>query len=121
MEGFKLKKRTNNVLMKSLQKILIAIIVLICPTAYLVQGQDTKLVSVKSDSFYFESPALFECKVQFPDGYNLKRSFPLIISLHGGGGSYETFKNIWRHFDNPQFIMATPQAPYKWLMGTKIG
>jgi phospholipase/carboxylesterase len=102
--------------MKYLQIILAATIILIWPGAYLVQGQYTKL-----DSFYFESPALFECKVQFPDGYNLKKSFPLIISLHGGGGSYETFKNIWRHFENPQFIMATPQAPYKWLMGTKIG
>jgi predicted esterase len=107
--------------MKYLQIILVSTIILIWPAAYLVQGQYTKLDSVKLDSFYFESPALFECKVQFPDGYNLKKSFPLIISLHGGGGSYETFKNIWRHFENPQFILATPQAPYKWLMGTKIG
>jgi predicted esterase len=29
--------------------------------------------------------------------------------------------NIWKFFENPQFIMATPQAPYKWLMEDKIG
>jgi phospholipase/carboxylesterase len=105
--------------MKSSQKILIGI--LICSTTHFVWGQSTKLASAKSDSLYFDSPALFECKVQFPDGYSLEKSCPLVISLHGGGGSYEIFKNIWIHFDNPQFIMATPQAPYKWLMGTKIG
>ena len=96
-------------------------LILICSITHFVAGQSTELASVKSDSLYFESPALFECKVLFPDGYNSEKSFPLIISLHGGGGSYETFKNIWRHFENPQFIMATPQAPYKWLMGAKIG
>ncbi len=96
-------------------------ILLISSGINFVKGQDTKLDGVKSDSLYFESPALFECKVLFPNRYTLEKSFPLIISLHGGGGSYETFKDIWRHFENPQFIMATPQAPYKWLMGGEIG
>ena len=105
--------------MKSIQKVLVGI--LICSTPHYVFSQSTKLTSAKSDSIYFESPALFECKVRIPTSYSLEESFPLIISLHGGGGSYETFMNIWRHFENPQFIMATPQAPYKWLMGTKIG
>lgn len=107
--------------MKSLPKILMGMVILIFSTTYLVWGQSTKLVSETSDSLYFESPALFECNVQFPDNYKSEKSFPLIISLHGGGGSYKTFKDIWRHFENPQFIMATPQAPYKWLMGDKIG
>jgi phospholipase/carboxylesterase len=107
--------------MKSIQKILIGTLVLICSNTHHVWSQSTNLVSAKSDSIYFESPALFECKVQFPVNYNTEKSIPLIISLHGGGGSYESFKNIWKHFENPQFIMATPQAPYKWLMGNKIG
>ncbi len=76
---------------------------------------------VKSDSLYFESPALFACNLQFPDNYYPDDPFTLVIALHGGGGSYESFRNIWKHFENPQFIMATPQAPYKWLMGDKIG
>jgi len=105
--------------MKSSLKVLI--VILICSSFHYVQGQGTKLATVKSDSLYFESPALFECSIQFPENYNSKRSFPLLISLHGGGGSYESFKNIWEQFDNPQFIMATPQAPYKWLMGYNIG
>ncbi len=108
--------------MKALKNILIGTLILIfCSNTHFVQGQEFELTTIKSDSLYIESPTLFNCKIQFPDNYNLEKSFPLVISLHGGGGSYETFKNIWRHFENPQFIMATPQAPYKWLMGDKIG
>ena len=107
--------------MNTIQNVLIGALILICSTTFIVRGQSTVLDSAKSDSIYFESPALFECKVQFPKGYSPEESFPLIICLHGGGGSYMTFKNIWRHFENPQFIMATPQAPYKWLMEDKIG
>ena len=97
------------------------LILLLFFNAHLVQGQDPELTTIKSDSLYFESPTLFECILQFPDQYIPEKSYPLLISLHGGGGSYETFKNIWKHFEDPQFIMATPQAPYKWLMGDEIG
>jgi len=107
--------------MKSLQKILVGSLILYCSTTYLVQAQNNTLTTVKSDSLYFESPALFKCNLQFPENYSAEKPIPLLISLHGGGGSYETFKNIWRHFENPQFILATPQAPYSWLMGDKIG
>ncbi len=106
--------------MKSLRKFLIGILTLCCSTHF-VQGQDIKSTTIKTDSLYFESPALFACNVQYPDSYNSEKYFPLVISLHGGGGSYGKFKDIWQHFENPQFIMATPQAPYKWLMGDKIG
>lgn len=98
-----------------------SLILLLFINSNFVQGQGSESVQLKSDSIYFESPALFQCNIQFPDDYNSDNPIPLVISLHGGGGSYDTFKNIWMHFDNPQFILATPQAPYKWLMGDKIG
>lgn len=108
--------------MKALKNILIVtLILLFCCNTHFIQGQETELTNIKSDSLYFESPILLECNLQFPDDYNPDKSFPLVISLHGGGGSYETFMNIWKHFENPQFIMATPQAPYKWLLEDKIG
>jgi phospholipase/carboxylesterase len=108
--------------MKALHNILTGILILLfCCNTHSVQGQESGLTKIKSDSLYFESPALFECFIHFPDNYDSQRSSILVIGLHGGGGSYDTFKNIWRYFDNPQFIFATPQAPYKWLMGDKIG
>ncbi|NQU54542.1 MAG: hypothetical protein HQ522_18625 [Bacteroidetes bacterium] len=108
--------------MKTLRNILIGTLTLFfCIAANGVYGQNAELNELNSDSLYFEGPALFECNIQMPDNYNPDKSYPLVISLHGGGSSFETFKNIWRHFENPRFIMATPEAPYKWLMGDKIG
>jgi phospholipase/carboxylesterase len=108
--------------MEALRNILTGILVLLfCCNTHFVHGQGTELTTIKSDSFYFESPALFDCNIRLPDNYNSEKPSVLVISLHGGGGSYVTFKKIWRHFENPHFILATPQAPYKWLMGDKIG
>ncbi len=107
--------------MITMRKILLGILIIICSASYFVQGQSSNLVSETTDSLYFESSALFECKVQFPESYNSEKSIPLLICLHGGGGSYETFQNIWNHFVDPHFIMGTPQAPYSWLMGEKMG
>ena len=108
--------------MEALKNILIGtLILLFCINSDLIQGQESESATLKSDSLCFESPTLFKCNLQFPDDYKMGKPFPLVICLHGGGGSYENFKNIWKQFENPQFIMATPQAPYKWLMGDKIG
>ncbi|MCK5442364.1 MAG: hypothetical protein KAJ23_10770 [Maribacter sp.] len=107
---------------KSLMKIIIRILIIfLYSIANIVYCQEFELNKLNSDSLYFESSALFECNIQIPGNYNRDKSYPLVIGLHGGGSSYETFRNIWRHFETPQFIMATPQAPYKWLMGDKIG
>ena len=76
---------------------------------------------LKTDSISFTSPILLDCKLNIPNNFESQKPIDLIISLHGGGGSYDKFQNIWRHFENPKFILATPEAPYKWLMGEKIG
>ena len=108
--------------MKTLKCLVIGIlIVLYFSISTFVQGQTSASPAQISDSIYFESPILLECYLQFPHDYIPAKPIPLLISLHGGGGSYQTFRNTWKHFENPQFIMATPQAPYKWLMGDKIG
>lgn len=95
-------------------------ILLFCFNTYFIRGQETKLIAIKSDSLHIESPIVLECNVQFPVDYKPDKPIPLVISLHGGGSSYQSFMNIWKHFDNPQFIVATPQAPYKWLQEGKI-
>ena len=106
--------------MKAKNRILTGtLILLFCVNLNTVNGQESG--TLKSDSLYFESPALFSCNIQFPNDYDSEKALPLLISLHGGGSSYNSFKNLWNRFESPQFIMATPQAPYKWLMGDKIG
>lgn len=87
----------------------------------LINGQVSNLPASNTNSIRIINQAIYKCEVQLPDNYSLNRGYPVLIALHGGGGSYENFKDIWDHFTNPQFILATPQAPYKWLLGDQIG
>jgi len=108
--------------MKAQKRIFIGtVILLFCFVFNFAKGQESESISSAVDSLYFESPALFTCNLQFPIDYNLHNPIPVVIGLHGGGGSFETFRNIWNHFESPSFILATPQAQYKWLMGDEIG
>jgi len=74
-----------------------------------------------SKTIYFQSSALFQCKIKPPDNYNPKKIYPLIIGLHGGNGSPYQFIKIWDEIERTNFIFAVPQAPYAWLMKEKIG
>jgi len=87
----------------------------------LTHCQISKTSVGKVDSLSFQGPILLNCKINLPINHEIEKRVDLIISLHGGGGSYKKFSDIWSHFENPEFIMATPEAPYKWLMGDKIG
>ena len=37
---------------------------------------------------------------------------PVVIGLHGLGGSPDNFIRIWDRIENPNFIFVVPQAPY---------
>ncbi len=87
----------------------------------LIDGQVSNLPESHTNSIRIINQAIYNCKVQFPDNYNPNNGYPVLIALHGGGGSYETFMDIWTHFADPQLILATPQAPYKWLLGDQMG
>jgi len=103
----------------SIKQTVLVIISVIFP--YLTNGQTASFPNHDSNSIRIINQAIFKCEVQFPDNYVQNKGYPLLIALHGGGGSYETFMEVWDHFEDPQFILATPQAPYKWLLGDQIG
>ena len=84
-------------------------------------GQQSVLPESDTDSIRIINQAIFTCDVQFPADYSPDIGYSLLIGLHGGGGSFETFRNIREHFIDPHFILATPQAPYKWLLEGEIG
>jgi phospholipase/carboxylesterase len=73
----------------------------------------------KGEPIYISASAEFRCRVMFPEGYDPKRTYPLLVGLHGYGP--ETFTVLWERFDNPQFIYAVPQAPYPYLRGNEQG
>lgn len=95
-------------------------VLLISSGTNFVKGQESKLSNTKSDSLYFESKSLFKCNIKLPENYNPDNTHTLVIGLHGGGGTPESFIKVWDDVINVNFIYATPQGPYS-ILFDKLG
>ncbi len=81
-----------------------------------VQVQDPQaieaLLQVSANTAYIPAQVYFPCRVLLPADYDPARVYPLVIGLHGFGSDLDRFATLWYALDNPQFILAVPQAPY---------
>ena len=66
-------------------------------------------------------PTYLPCRVRVPDGYDPAKCYPLLIGLHGFGGSSENFMSLWDEFGRNDFIYAAPEAPYPTRLGGRFG
>ena len=67
--------------MRATKRILTAALILFfCVNFNTVIGQESDSGTLKSDSLYFESPALFSCNIQFPNDYDSEKALPLLIT-----------------------------------------
>ena len=76
---------------------------------------------------YMESKTLLPCRVHTPADYDSAAALPLVIGLHGYGSNPDDFSRLWSVFDEPDFIFASPRAPfemegvdfrgYSWMIG----
>lgn len=63
-------------------------------------------------NIYVKAEKLVKCRVLFPENYNPEKSYPLLIGMHGYGGSTEDFAGVWSKLDTHAFIFVIPEAPY---------
>ena len=70
------------------------------------------LLEVSANTEYIPAQAYFPCRVLLPEGYDPVQEYPLVIGLHGFGSYLDRFATLWYALDDPQFILAVPQAPY---------
>lgn len=61
---------------------------------------------------YTESTSLFPSYVKEPLNYNPEETYPVIIGLHGGGGTPKSMLNLWDEIEETNFIYIVPQAPF---------
>lgn len=64
------------------------------------------------DVVYVEAVKMIPCRIQLPENYNPEKSYPLLVGLHGNGGTPEEFITTWNTINNPDFIYASPQGAY---------
>ncbi|MCI0515892.1 hypothetical protein L0128_21980 [candidate division KSB1 bacterium] len=61
---------------------------------------------------YVQASKLLPCRVRLPVAFNSKRRYPLLIVLHGNGGSGENMLAAFNEVTVDDFILAAPQGPY---------
>jgi S-formylglutathione hydrolase len=74
-------------------------------------------------------PGPLEYSVMLPEGYDAaKEPFPLVINLHGGGGSRDNLKNmqpvieeVWRTGKLSKAVVVTPSAKRSFYMDYRDG
>lgn len=64
------------------------------------------------ETVYVAVKKILGCRVYLPEDYDGSKRYPLVIGLHGYGGNYENFSNVWKLFRKHTFIYAVPEAPY---------
>lgn len=61
---------------------------------------------------FYEIRHVMSCQVRFPADYDPARAYPLLIALHGSGGSPVNFDPLWEKHAAAQCIFAAPEGPY---------
>jgi len=67
---------------------------------------------IKELPLLVKSVKLTTCIVKEPQDFDKRKSYPLLIGLHGNGGNAASFAEVWNEFSNPGFLFAVPQGPY---------
>ncbi len=63
-------------------------------------------------TIYTKVCKLVRCRVRLPENYDPEKKYPLIIGLHGNGGSSAGFIRLWDRFKERGFIYAAPEGAY---------
>lgn len=64
------------------------------------------------NAHFYKIEHVMRCLVHFPEGYDGKAEYVLVIALHGRGGSARDFDHLWEKVGGARCIMATPEGPY---------
>ncbi len=65
------------------------------------------------ENIYVKGEMLMKCRVLLPDNYQTDTEYPLVIGMHGFGGTAEEFTKLWSNITNHSFILVIPEAPYE--------
>ncbi|TET81823.1 hypothetical protein E3J38_03245 [candidate division TA06 bacterium] len=86
-----------------------------------IASQIKRKTEALGNIIHVDAPALFKCRIRLPKDYDSTKSYPLLVGLHGLGSNPDRFITLWEKFGKPDFIYASPQAPYPFSSGKEIG
>lgn len=69
-------------------------------------------LSVSAQSLWVEAKVLVPLRVELPSGADPSRTYPLVLLLHGSGGTAEAMMALRDRLGPSSFLLAAPQGPY---------
>ena len=85
---------------------------LMLPVLILFSAQALTAVKPVVNTHYYQISHLMKCQVYLPVNYDPGKAYPLLIGLHGSGGSPQNFDSRWEKHSKAQYILAAPEGPY---------
>ncbi|MCP4580607.1 MAG: hypothetical protein GY839_03260 [candidate division Zixibacteria bacterium] len=82
----------------------------------LIAGHELDMAALGNEIF-FDACAIFRCRSHLPEKFDKTKTYPLVLGLHGYGGSADYMIKMWQHFDQPEFIYVAPYGPYHFMIG----
>jgi len=70
---------------------------------------------------FLKSPIMNRVLISLPDNFEEKKSYKLIVGLHGYGSNAENFLKLMNMCSRDSLIFAVPFAPYAFSLGKEIG
>jgi predicted esterase len=63
-------------------------------------------------TIYVKGEKVMKCRIMLPEDYDANKSYPLLIGMHGFGGTTEDFTKVWTDMNTHSFIFVIPEGPY---------
>lgn len=82
------------------------------PTPLVGQDSPPSIPRPEPEILWHETSALFPLRVYVPSDVDPASDVPMVVALHGMGGSSERFGRIGEAFAAAGFITVVPEAPY---------
>lgn len=99
-------------------KLLILIIALINGQ---LNAQKTLNQNIKDSALYLKTEKVQQIILRFPKNYKTGHSYPLLVFLHGNGGTAQSSTLFFQNYSNSEIIMAFPEGQYPKLVNGAIG
>jgi phospholipase/carboxylesterase len=64
------------------------------------------------NTHYYPISHVMKCLIYLPAGYDPGKAYPLLVALHGSGGSPELFGRLWERNAKAQCLLVAPEGPY---------
>lgn len=86
-----------------------------------VADMEKKAAAAEGPDLFVPATAVFPSYVKIPADFDPKKTYSLVVALHGYGGNATTFGVIWDRLADRQLILAIPETPYAMPGGTPLG